>query len=355
MATQQNIIINDDSENGLTKAMMLLDRSIRQRSPTCTNNRLSISSNVVQSGVIDVQGKKNENVGTNVGNAGNHPHNVGYTENAEIKLPMLRKIQQDMKESFNKNFQEIKKVVVILHPGGLFANENEHTFMVLFREDYDSFTYKFFHKLARIENQMCSVKFHECDSKTYLTELRKQCEAFLTNGNPKSLESSMINYYLKVFQEYTRHDIKSIKNMLIRYLNDIEKEIDAGAHNKEELWTKERCQRKTRKSKNNADARGNEKQDESSRLGNDTRAEGADIRLSNDTKPSNEVEQNAEQCLDKRPLLASVIENKTTESLNQTLESENDCLEKIIAQLQKDFSKLEAQSIAFEIALQHKT
>ncbi|GJT57027.1 hypothetical protein Tco_0992081 [Tanacetum coccineum] len=257
MATQQNIIINDDPENGLTKAMMLLDRSIRQRSPTRTNNRLSISSNVVQSGVIDVQGKKNENVGTNVGNAGNHPHNVGYTENAEIKLPMLRKIQQDMKESFNKNFQEIKKVVVILHPGGLFANENEHTFMVLFREDYDSFTYKFFHKLARIENQMCSVKFHECDSKTYLTELRKQCETFLTNRNPKSLESSIINYYLKVFQEYTRHDIKSIKNMLIRYLNDIEKEIDAGAHNKEELWTKERCQRKTRKSKNNADARGN--------------------------------------------------------------------------------------------------
>ncbi|GJZ41089.1 hypothetical protein Tco_0587975 [Tanacetum coccineum] len=31
-------------------------------------------------------------------------------------------------------------------------------------------------------------------------------------------------------------------------------------------------------------------------------------------------------------------------SLNQTLESENDCLKKTIAKLQKDFSKLEAQS-----------
>ncbi|GJW67007.1 hypothetical protein Tco_0121431 [Tanacetum coccineum] len=80
----------------------------------------------------------------------NHPQDVGYTENAEIKLPMLRKIQQDKKESFNKNLQEIKKAVVILHPGGLFANENEHAFMVLFREDYDSFAYKFFHNLARI-------------------------------------------------------------------------------------------------------------------------------------------------------------------------------------------------------------
>ncbi|GJR73876.1 hypothetical protein Tco_0086241 [Tanacetum coccineum] len=95
-----------------------------------------------------------------------------------------------------------------------------------------------------------------------------------------------------------------------------------------------------------------EKQDKSSRSGNDTQAEGADIRLSNDTKPLNE---DAEQYLDKLPLLALVIENKTAESLNQTLESENDCHKKTIAQLQKDFSKLEALSIAFEIALQHKT
>ncbi|GJS15340.1 hypothetical protein Tco_0409812 [Tanacetum coccineum] len=56
------------------------------------------------------------------------------------------------------------------------------------------------------------------------------------------------------------------------------------------------------------------------------------------------VDQDAEQCL----------ENKTTESLNQTLVSENDCLKKTIAKLQNDFSKLEAQRIAFEIALQHK-
>ncbi|GJU62526.1 hypothetical protein Tco_1244361 [Tanacetum coccineum] len=81
---------------------------------------------------------------------------------------------------------------------------------------------------------------------------------------------------------------------------------------------------------------------ENSRLGNDTRAESADIRFSNDTEPMNE---DAEQRLEKRLLLASVIENKTNESLNQTLESENDCLKKTIAQFQKDFSKLEAQKI----------
>ncbi|GKA68291.1 hypothetical protein Tco_0768208 [Tanacetum coccineum] len=43
------------------------------------------------------------------------------------------------------------------------------------------------------------------------------------------------------------------------------------------------------------------------------------------------VDQHVEQRLDKRPLLAFLIENKTTESLNQTLKSENNCLKKTIA------------------------
>nr|GEV54284.1 hypothetical protein [Tanacetum cinerariifolium] len=86
-----------------------------------------------------------------------------------------------------------------------------------------------------------------------------------------------------------------------------------------------------------------EKKDESSTLGNDTRAEAASIRLFNDTEPMDEVQStvaynvfandrhhaeqpkfineirvnhDAEQCLDKRPLLAFAIKNKTTESLS---------------------------------------
>ncbi|GJV40484.1 hypothetical protein Tco_1418924 [Tanacetum coccineum] len=112
--------------------------------------------------------------------------------------------------------------------------------------------------------------------------------------------------------------------------------------------------------------------DECSKSRNDTQAEGPDIKLSNDTKPLHEVQstvaynvnandrqhakqpkfinegkvdQDAEQCL----------ENKSTKSLNQTLVSENDCLKKTIAKLKNDFSKLEAQRIAFEIALQHNS
>ncbi|GJZ65557.1 hypothetical protein Tco_0622253 [Tanacetum coccineum] len=203
MATQQNILINDDSEDGLTKAMMLLDRAIYQGFRTRTNNRLSISLNVVQSGPVDVQGKKNENVGTNDGNVGND----------EIKLQMLR----DMKESCNKNLQKLKKVVVVVHPGVLYTNENEHAFK---------------NTKCAMRNFMSVTQRH---SDRGPKELRKQCEACLTDGNLKSLDSSMFQHYLQVFQEYTQHDIKSIKNILIRYLNAIEKEVDAKAHHEEEL------------------------------------------------------------------------------------------------------------------------
>ncbi|GJW53510.1 hypothetical protein Tco_0097595, partial [Tanacetum coccineum] len=143
--------------------------------------------------------------------------------------------KQEMKENCNKTYQELKKVLFVLNPRRLFANENGLAFEVLFGEDYDSFAYKFYHNLARLENQMSHVEFHARDSKTYLIELRKQCEAFFTNMNPKSLDFSIFSYYLEMFQNYTHHDIKSMKNMLVHYLNAIEKEIDVRAHPEEEL------------------------------------------------------------------------------------------------------------------------
>ncbi|GJS33593.1 hypothetical protein Tco_0531975 [Tanacetum coccineum] len=48
-----------------------------------------------------------------------------------------------------------------------------------------------------------------------------------------------------------------------------------------------------------------------------------------------------------------VYENEMFEQ-NSSLKNENRCLKMTISQIQKDFSKMEAQSIAFEIALQHK-
>ncbi|GJY12885.1 hypothetical protein Tco_0382194 [Tanacetum coccineum] len=100
------------------------------------------------------------------------------------------------------------------------------------------------------------------------------------------------------------------------------------------------------------------KQDECSRPRNDTDTDDADIKPVYDEEPMAEVQltnecnifalkqqhaeqpdlinkemvdQDAEQCHDKRPLLAQLTENKKTELSNESLESENICLKKTVA------------------------
>ncbi|GJS09232.1 hypothetical protein Tco_0366028, partial [Tanacetum coccineum] len=120
-------------------------------------------------------------------------------------------------------------------------------------------------------------------------------------------------------------------------------------------------------------------QDTSSRSGNDAHVDDADIRPINNEEPMAEVQttaeinifatgqqhteqpefnnegkvdQNAEQCHDIRPLPAKLTDDKTIELSDQSLESENVCLKKIVAQFQKYFGKLEAHCINLELQLQ---
>ncbi|GKF82989.1 hypothetical protein Tco_0244645, partial [Tanacetum coccineum] len=52
-----------------------------------------------------------------------------------------------------------------------------------------------------------------------------------------------------------------------------------------------------------------------------------------------EVDQNVEQCHDIRPLPAKLTDNMTTELSDQSLESENVCLKKTVAQFLKDLKE----------------
>ncbi|GKB21060.1 hypothetical protein Tco_0854983 [Tanacetum coccineum] len=67
------------------------------------------------------------------------------------------------------------------------------------------------------------------------------------------------------------------------------------------------------------------------------------------------VDQYTEQCQVKRSMLDSSLDNKTTEFLNQSLESENICLKKTVAKFQKDFSRMEAHCIALELKYQNQS
>ncbi|GJS03765.1 hypothetical protein Tco_0320273 [Tanacetum coccineum] len=122
-------------------------------------------------------------------------------------------------------------------------------------------------------------------------------------------------------------------------------------------------------------------QDTSSRSGNDAHADDADIKPIYDEEPmaevqliadhnvfatgqqhteqpefnnEGEVDQNAEQCHDTRPLPAKLTNNQTTELSNQSLESENIYLKKTVAQFQKDFLRMEAHCVNLKLKYQNQ-
>ncbi|GJU19585.1 hypothetical protein Tco_1152927 [Tanacetum coccineum] len=124
-----------------------------------------------------------------------------------------------------------------------------------------------------------------------------------------------------------------------------------------------------------------EVQDDSSRSGNDTNADDADIRPIYDEEPmaevqltaecnifeigqqhteqpeiSNEgrVDQYPEQCHVKSLMLDSSPDNQTTNYSKQSLESGNILLKKTVAQFQKDFSRMEAHCSALELKYQNQ-
>ncbi|GJY07772.1 hypothetical protein Tco_0374826 [Tanacetum coccineum] len=67
------------------------------------------------------------------------------------------------------------------------------------------------------------------------------------------------------------------------------------------------------------------------------------------------VDRYTEQCQVKSPKLDSSLDNKTTEFSIQSLEFENICLKKTIAEFQKDFSRIEAHCIALKLKYPNKS
>ncbi|GJZ29751.1 hypothetical protein Tco_0574398 [Tanacetum coccineum] len=122
-----------------------------------------------------------------------------------------------------------------------------------------------------------------------------------------------------------------------------------------------------------------QKQDTSSRSGNDAHVNDADIRPIYNEEPmaevqttddnvsatgqqhteqpefnnEGEVDQDAKQSHDIRPLPTKLTRNQTTELSYQSLKFENTCLKTTVAKFQKDLSKLEAHCINLELQLQN--
>ncbi|GKA16265.1 hypothetical protein Tco_0696012, partial [Tanacetum coccineum] len=184
------------------------------------------------------------------------------------------------------------------------------------------------------------------------------------------------NYFL----QYTQFEIPKFHDTLVQQMESVKQSIDERAQHKREYDSRvndrhmHTIEEKLDTSKAldaslvDTESSGTEskEQDTSNRSGNNAHDDDADIRPVYDEEPmaevqttaeinvfaigqqhteqpefnyEGEVDQNVKQCHDMCPLPAKLTDNQTIELSNQSLESENICLKKTVAQFQKDFSR----------------
>ncbi|GKA74068.1 hypothetical protein Tco_0780370 [Tanacetum coccineum] len=169
------------------------------------------------------------------------------------------------------------------------------------------------------------------------------------------------NYFL----QYTQLEIPEFRDTLMQHMESVKKPIDERALHKREYDTRvNERQMQTTEGKVDTckaldaslvdiESSGTEskEQDTSSRSENDAHADDEDIRPIYDEEP---MVENAEQCHDTCPLPAKLTDNQTTKLSNQSLESENICLKKTVAQFQKDFLRMEAHCVNLKLKYQNQ-
>ncbi|GJX29072.1 hypothetical protein Tco_0237151 [Tanacetum coccineum] len=212
-----------------------------------------------------------------------------------------------------------------------------------------------FLNVDQLEKQLDKDEFQEIGSMAAFKVLETQFQMFIKSRI--YLDDEYVIMTRKYFLEYTQLEIPKFRDTLIQHMKSIKKLIDERAQHKREY-----------------DSRVNERQmltteekvDTSNALDAslvDTKNSGTesaeqDTRQQHTEQPEfnneGEVDQNAEQCHDTRPLPAKLTNNQTTELSNQSLASENICLKKIVAQFQKDFSRMEAHCVNLELKYQHQ-
>ncbi|GKC16168.1 hypothetical protein Tco_1012950 [Tanacetum coccineum] len=223
----------------------------------------------------------------------------------------------------------------------------KRAFMSLFGQDDETFTSTMFLNVDQLQKQLDKDEFQEEGSMAAFCMLNNQFQQFIDSRFSSDYDSQMTSKY---FTQESKVDTG--------------KALDVGLVVTESSGTE------------------SEVQDESSRSGNDTDADDADIRPIYDEEPMVEVQltaecnifttgqqhteqpefnneggvdQYTEKCQVKSLMLDSSLDNKTTEFSNQSLESENICLKKTVAQFQKDFSRMEAHYIALELKYQNQS
>nr|GEV49281.1 hypothetical protein [Tanacetum cinerariifolium] len=302
-----------------------------------------------------------------------------FQQYTQLEIPEFRKQSQFIKEKSNeakvKHDMDVNQAINI---------ELEYKVAKLLKKRFNE---------RKLQIQGCT--FQEVKALDAILEdnAKKRCMMFITSR--LYLDDEYVAMTRIYFIQYTQQAIPELHDTLIQHLESVKKSIDKRAQHKREYdcWVNERqiqiTEEKVDTSKaldaslvdKESSGTKSKEQDTCSRSGNNIHADDADIRPIYDEEPmtevqttteinvfairqqhteqpefnnKGEVDQNAKECHDTCHLPAILTDNQTLEHSYQTLESENICLKKTVAQFQKDFSRMETHCVNLELKYQNK-
>ncbi|GJT20181.1 hypothetical protein Tco_0878887 [Tanacetum coccineum] len=245
-----------------------------------------------------------------------------------------------------------------------------------------------FLNVDQLEKQLDKEEFQKIGYVAAFKVLETQFQTFIKPWI--YLDDEYVIMTRKYFLEYTQLKILEFRDTMIQHMESVKMSIDKrvlykreynSRVNKRQMQTTEEkvdTSKALDASLVNTESSGTEsgKQDTSITSGNDVDVDDAYIKPVYDEEPmaevqlsaefnvsatgqqhteqpefnnEGEVDQNVEQCHDKRPLPAKLTNNQITDLSYQSLESENICLKKTVAQFQKDFLRMEAHCVNLEL------
>ncbi|GJT78704.1 hypothetical protein Tco_1045429 [Tanacetum coccineum] len=268
----------------------------------------------------------------------------------------------------------------------------KRAFTTLFRQDVQIVTGTMFLNVDQLEKQIDKEEFQKIGSTAAFRVLETQFQKFIKPHI--SLDDEDVIMTRKYFLEYTQLEVQQFRDTRIQHIKYVKKSIDKRALHKRVYDSRvNEKQMKTTKEKVDSskaldaslvetESSGKEsgEHDTNNTSGNDAHVDDADIRPIYDEEPiakvpmtadnnvfatgqqhteqpefnnEGEVDQDAKQSHDIRPLPTKLTRNQTTELSYQSLKFENTCLKTTVAKFQKDLSKLEAHCINLELQLQN--
>ncbi|GJW40110.1 hypothetical protein Tco_0065955 [Tanacetum coccineum] len=271
------------------------------------------------------------------------------------------------KERCMAYFRSLHSHLQVLSKDDLKGTRIEHgfrrVFMSIFGQDVDTFTRTMLLNVDQLQKQLDKDEFQEDGSMTAFWVVNNQFQKFIDSKFTLDYDSQMTDTY---FVEYTGLEVQHFRDTLLQHLGNVKKSVaERTRHQRQYERRVNKRQMQMQESKIDmgkslyADLVDTKSirtdstvQDDSSRLGNDTDANDANIRPIYDEEPMAEYPKT---CQVKSPMLDSSPDNQTTEYSKQSLESENILLKETVAQFQKDFSRMEAHCIALELKYQNQS